>query len=216
MQAKNHIGKESEDNLAQQVVTKYMPYWPMFLLAIILALGTAYIYLRYATPIYEANATLIIKDEKKGNEESKLMESLDQISSKKIVENEIEVIQSRKLMLDVVNKLGLYAPISAQGDIKTNSAYHTSPIAIVAPNPDSLKGYGKIKLNFDKNNTEVILNDTFNYPINQVVTTPYGRLEFLPNKNYVKPGNPAKGFYFSLINPRDLVPRLLFKGRAHQ
>ncbi len=209
MQAKNHIGKESEDNLAQQVVTKYMPYWPMFLLAIILALGTAYIYLRYATPIYEANATLIIKDEKKGNEESKLMESLDQISSKKIVENEIEVIQSRKLMLDVVNKLGLYAPISAQGDIKTNSAYHTSPIAIVAPNPDSLKGYGKIKLNFDKNNTEVILNDTFNYPINQVVTTPYGRLEFLPNKNYVKPGNPAKGFYFSLINPRDLVPRLL-------
>ena len=37
--------------------------------------------------------TIIIKDEKKGNEDSKIMESLDIISSKKIVENEIEIIQ---------------------------------------------------------------------------------------------------------------------------
>jgi tyrosine-protein kinase Etk/Wzc len=209
MQTKTHISESNEENLAQQVVTKYLPYWPMFLLAIILAVGVAYSYLRYATPIYEANATLIIKDEKKGNEESKLMESLDQISSKKIVENEIEVIQSRKIMADVVKRLGLYAPVYAQEDIKTTSAYLTSPIAILATAPDSLKGYEKIKLSFDKNNTEVILNDTFRYAINQVVTTPYGRLEFQPNKKYEKPGKPVKGFYFSLINPRDLVPGLL-------
>lgn len=209
MQMKKHIIDENEESLAQQVVTKYLPYWPMFLLAIFLGLGIAYAYLRYATPIYEANATLIIKDEKKGNEESKLMESLDQISSKKIVENEIEVIQSRKIMADVVKRLGLYAPVYAQGDIKTTSAYLTSPIAILATAPDSLKRYEKIKLSFDKNNTEVILNDTFRYSINQVVTTPYGRLEFQPNKKYEKPGKPVKGFYFSLINPRDLVPGLL-------
>jgi capsular exopolysaccharide synthesis family protein len=209
MQMKKHIIDENEESLAQQVVTKYLPYWPMFLLAIFLGVGIAYAYLRYATPIYEANATLIIKDEKKGNEESKLMESLDQISSKKIVENEIEVIQSRKIMADVVKRLGLYAPVYAQGDIKTTSAYLTSPIAILATAPDSLKKYEKIKLSFDKNNTEVILNDTFRYSINQVVTTPYGRLEFQPNKKYEKPGKPVKGFYFSLINPRDLVPGLL-------
>jgi capsular exopolysaccharide synthesis family protein len=209
MQTKTHISENNEESLAQQVVSKYMPYWPMFLLAILLAVGIAYAYLRYATPIYEANATLIIKDEKKGNEESKLMESLDQISSKKIVENEIEVIQSRKIMADVVKRLGLYAPVYAQGDIKTTSAYLTSPIAILATAPDSLKRYEKIKLSFDKNNTEVILNDTFRYAINQVVTTPYGRLEFQPNKKYEKPARPVKEFYFSLINPRDLVPGLL-------
>ncbi|HEV2832099.1 MAG TPA: Wzz/FepE/Etk N-terminal domain-containing protein, partial [Hanamia sp.] len=209
MQTKKHIIDENEESLAQQVVSKYLPYWPMFLLAIFLAVGIAYVYLRYATPIYEANATLIIKDEKKGNEESKLMESLDQISSKKIVENEIEVIQSRKIMADVVKRLGLYAPVYAQEDIKTTSAYLTSPIAILATAPDSLKRYEKIKLSFDKNNTEVILNDTFRYAINQVVTTPYGRLEFQPNKKYKKPAKPVKGFYFSLINPRDLVPGLL-------
>ncbi len=82
-----------------------------FFLQLAIAVGIAYTYIRYATPIYEATATVIIKDEKKGNEESKLVESLDQISSKKIVENEIEIIQSRKLMEDVVTDIGLYAPI---------------------------------------------------------------------------------------------------------
>ncbi len=96
--SKQGMTEEKEDSIKQQVVSKYLPYWPVFLLAMLLALSLSYVYLRYATPIYEANATLIIKDEKKGNEESKLVESLDQISSKKIVENEIEIIQSRKLM----------------------------------------------------------------------------------------------------------------------
>ena len=206
---KNRMAEENEENIAQQMFSKYLPYWPMFLLAILLAAGAAYAYIRYATPIYEATATLIIKDEKKGNEESKLMESLDQISSKKIVENEIEVIQSRKLMSDVVNKLGLYAPVSEQGDIKTTSAYLTSPVSIQAAAPDSLTEFKKIKLDFDKNNKEVILNDKYKYPLNQIVTTPFGRLEFLPNKNYEKPDKPVKQLYFSLINPRDLAPGLL-------
>jgi tyrosine-protein kinase Etk/Wzc len=206
---KHRMTEEKEENLFSQILSKYLPYWPLFLLALLLAVGSAYAYLKYAIPIYEANATLIIKDEKKGNEESKFMESLDQISSKKIVENEIEVIQSRKLMADVVNKLALYAPISQQGEIKTTSAYLTSPVTIRAASPDSLTGFKKIKLNIDKNNQEVILNDTFNYPLNQIVTTPYGRLQFLPNKNYEKPKQPVKQYYFALINPRNIVPGLL-------
>ena len=73
----------------QQLVTKYLPYWPLFLLFAVLASAAAFVYLRYyTTPIYQASAVLIIKDEKKGNEDSKLTESLDMISSKKIVENE--------------------------------------------------------------------------------------------------------------------------------
>ena len=74
---RNRIKEEKEDNLLQQFVSKYVPYWPLFLLSVIIGIGLASIYLRYVVPIYEATATLIIKDEKKGNEESKLVESLD-------------------------------------------------------------------------------------------------------------------------------------------
>ena len=123
--------KEKKDNVFKQFASKYVPYWPLFLLAILIAIGVAYTYIHFATPIYEATATVIIKDEKKGNEESKLVESLDQISSKKIVENEIEIIQSRKLMENVISQLGLYAPIYQKGDVHDMLAYTTSPVSLL-------------------------------------------------------------------------------------
>lgn len=212
MQRKKYISEEKEDNLIQQTVSKFLPYWPMFLIAIILGIATAYIYLRYTIPVYEATATLIIKDEKKGNEESKLMESLDQISSKKIVENEIEVIQSRKLMTNVVETLGLYAPIFEKGEINNLSAYTISPVSIKSPTPDSLTPTGanaEVFLNYDSLTKKVLLNNKQEYPLNQVVNTLYGKLIFQENKNYHPSQKPNKQLYFVLIKPRYLVPELL-------
>lgn len=212
MQRKKYISERKEDNLIHQVVSKYLPYWPMFLTAILLGVAVAQVYLRYTIPIYEATATLIVKDEKKGNEESKLMESLDQISSKKIVENEIEVIQSRRLMNDVVTNLGLYAPIYDKGEIKTLSAYSISPVVVRVPNPDSLIPTGvneKVQISFDEQSQKVILNGTNSYPLNEVVKTAYGSLIFLKNKYYQKPETPAKQLYFVLVQPRYIVPGIL-------
>ncbi len=206
---KRKIVDEHEEGLLQQLASKYFPYWPMFLLAILVAAGVAFFYLRYATPIYEATASILIKDEKKGNEDSKMVESLDLISSKKIVENEIEVIQSRSLMDDVVKKLYLYASIIEKGDIKNNSAYLSSPLTISAENPDSIVESKMIKLDINTKDSQVVLNNKYRYPMNKVVLTPFGQLEFLPNKNFEKSDRPLKQLYFSLSNPRDVDPALL-------
>ncbi len=204
-----NLADQPDENLIQQLITKYLPYWPVFLLTMAFAIGLAYTYINFTIPIYEANATLIIKDEKKGNEDSKLTESLDQISSKKTVENEVEVIQSRKLMYDVVKNLGLYAPIYEQGKFKSISAYIKSPVVIQAMNPDSFAGSKKIKLNYDKGNNQVILNDKYKYPLNQIVTTPFGQLKFLPNKNYEDLDQPIKPLFCYLLNPKTVVPVIL-------
>jgi tyrosine-protein kinase Etk/Wzc len=212
MQISNHNMKEEiEESLLQQIVTKYLPYWPLFLTAIVVALGIAYAYLHYAIPVYEANATIIIKDEKKGNEDSKLMESLDQISSKKIVENEIEIIQSRTLMTKVVKALALYAPVYEEGKIHTISAYTLSPITIESPYPDSLratKANSRIKFSYNKTNQTVLLNNKYSYPINQIVNTPFGTLQFVPNKYFDVSDTMKHQFYFSLANPRDVAQDL--------
>ena len=156
------LAEERKENLSQQLVSKFLPYWPLLLLFSVIFLIGAYFYLRYyTTPVYEAKATLIIKDEKKGNEDSKLTESLDMISSKKIVENEIEVIQSRKLMEKVVKMNLLYAPVFEQGKVKVLSAYTISPVMIEAKNPDSLKEVAGINLSFDKKSHTVLLNNKF-------------------------------------------------------
>ena len=68
-------------------------------------------YLKFALPKYQATASLIIKDEKKGNDDSRLMESLNLIGSKKIIENEIEVLKSRPVIETVIKKMHLYAEV---------------------------------------------------------------------------------------------------------
>ncbi len=208
--------EEQEENLLQQTITKYLPYWPMFICAVIIGLGIAFFYLRYTIPIYEATATLIIKDEKKGNEDSKLMESLDQISSKKIVENEIEILQSRTLMINVVKQLGLYAPVYVKGKVHAISAYTLSPIAIKSPNPDSVSEHEKINFSYDKSNQTITLNGKNTYPLNQYVSTPYGLLKFEPNKYYSPDDTITQNLYFSLYRPKDVALSLLGSLKADE
>jgi tyrosine-protein kinase Etk/Wzc len=218
MQTNKHkMAEENEESLIQQLASKYLPYWPMFLLALIVAVGIAFAYLLYATPIYKATASILINDEMKGNKESKMAESLDPISSTVIVENEIEILQSYTLMVNTAKALHLYAPVFEKGLLKKKSAYTASPVIIEVPNPDSIKEfddpdsikrYNKIYFSYDDNTQTVVLDNLYRYSYNQLVNTPYGELKFVPNRYYKKPVKPVKQLYFALINPRDLVPDL--------
>ena len=119
-----------DDNILNQVIFRFVPYWPLFILLMVLGGAGGFIYLRYAIPVYETSATVLIKDEKKGLDDSKIMESLNIFSSNNIVENEMEVLQSRSLMNGVVDKLHLYAPVFSEGHVRSVSAYTSSPIII--------------------------------------------------------------------------------------
>jgi len=209
--SKNIMVEEKETNMGQQLMAKYLPYWPLFVLYALLSVAAAYVYLRYATPIYEASATLIIKDERRGgSEDSKLLESLDLIASKKTIENEIEVLKSRALMEKVVKSLLLYAPVSQEGKLKPGDAYLLSPIMVEAQNPDSIQGVEKIDFSYDKNSQVVLLNNKDKYPINQFVSTSYGMLKFMPNKyKYASLNSGKKQFYFSLDEPQNVAAGLI-------
>src|SRR6478609_6868430 len=113
---------ESNNNFLANVVFRYLPYWPLFLLLLILAGAGSWLYLRFQTPLYESTARLMIKDEKKGSENTKALDDLNAISTKKIVENEVEVIQSRTLLNNVIKSLKLYAPVYEEGRFRTASA----------------------------------------------------------------------------------------------
>src|ERR1700755_2865505 len=108
---KNGLEMGSKETSAAQLWNRYVSYWPWFVFLLLLAIGGAFLYLRYAIPQYESTARLLIKDEKKGVEDSKGLESLNLISTKKILENEMEVLQSRTLLKEVVQNLNLYAPV---------------------------------------------------------------------------------------------------------
>lgn len=199
---------QKEENLVTQLISRYISFWPLFIISAVLAIGLAYVYLRYTTPLYEATATLILKDEKKGAEDSKLMESLNMISTKKIIENEIEVLQSRSLVDNVVKALHLYAPVSYEGKIKAQTAYLASPVNIELANPDDLVEVNKVHFRYDKATGDIYLNSKRAGKIDEWLNTDYGRLRFTINKRY-KPSELNKPLYFSLVDVQVITKNII-------
>jgi len=159
-----------------------------------------------ALPKYEATAVLLVKDEKKGYDESQMIEDLNVFGTKKIVENELEVMQSRSLMKEVVKTLGLYAPVLMKSKIKTLSAYTTSPVSVLIKEPDKINEIEAVYFTYDSIDKFVKINAN-KYTLDQWVKTPYGELKFSVN-NHLKQvtNNPL---FFSLIPPKKVVNSLL-------
>jgi hypothetical protein len=95
MEKKQPIATDADnENFFQHLAIKYLPYWPFFAVLFLFSLALAFVYLQYTVPVYESSASILIKDEKKGQEDSKMEELLNLFNTKKIVENELEIIRS--------------------------------------------------------------------------------------------------------------------------
>ncbi len=200
---KKSTGDTKEPNILNQIWFKYFPYWPLFVILLAIVLPGAWLYVKYkTTPMYEATATILIKDEKKGQDDSKMMEQINQLNSKKIIENEIEVIKSRELMYQVVKNRHLYAQFFQKGKIRFVCAYTTSPVTIEAKNPDSLRSSGEVFFTVDDAKTKITIGNTV-YALNEWVNTPYGILKFIP-QSIVRTSKPDP-FYFVLENPQGIA-----------
>lgn len=108
-----HGGQQEEQVNVQEILFHYLIHWPWFVVSVIICVAIAWGYLRLATPIYNISATVLIKDEKKGGGASMSSElermGLDGfVSSSNNVDNEIEVLRSKSLAMEVVNRLGLF------------------------------------------------------------------------------------------------------------
>ena len=107
--------------------------WQWFLLSLIIFVCGALIYLRYADPVYRVSARMLIKDEsKKKNADQMLagVEDLGFLSNSTGINNEVEVLQSRILLRDVVKDLKLYTEYRREGRIKDVIVYNTQPVII--------------------------------------------------------------------------------------
>jgi len=204
MEKSNHITLEKENNGFQQLLTKYIPYWPLFLFLLLVSGAALYFYLKYTVPIYETTASVLIKDETKGQEDSKMEEMLNVFGTKKIVENELEIFHSNSLISSVVKTLNLYAPLYEEKGwrgLSTTSAYLTSPIIVEVPNPNDIEETRKIYFTYSGTDSSVVI-DNNKYPLNQWVTTEWGTLRFSPNPHFYsypkKSAGPVR-FYFNLI-----------------
>jgi uncharacterized protein involved in exopolysaccharide biosynthesis len=105
---------ELENLSIKDMFFKYVRFLPVFLLSLAFALFGAWIYLRYATPIYRASGTIEIKnDEQSAAMGDPRFNQLAFNPGTDNIQNEIEVLRSKPLMERVVNALNLQVDYNA-------------------------------------------------------------------------------------------------------
>jgi tyrosine-protein kinase Etk/Wzc len=131
----NLMAAQEEEKTSFDFATIYTTLilnWKWFLLSLIICLGTAAIYLRYKTPIYQASAKLLIKDSDQNNSRRSMMQSatLGLISNSNGIDNEMEILTSHSLAQQSVRDLKLYVNYYTVGKVKDQLMYKTQPINV--------------------------------------------------------------------------------------
>jgi capsular exopolysaccharide synthesis family protein len=198
--------EEKGQDLFSYLLYRFAPYWPLFILLMLVSAAGGWLYLQHASPLYDAEATILLKDEKKGVDDAKILEALNIYNTTKIVENEMEVIRSRALMMNVVKKLDLFASIYEKGNLRDNIAYSSSPIVVDARNPTALAKSDKIEFYYDKRNKTVHI-DGKQFALDRWYKTPYGELSFEENPELTTPTD--KELYFVLDNPESVTSAMV-------
>lgn len=207
----NNSGSQSDSSknivTLNQLWQRYITYWPLFIILIILAIACANFYTWYAIPVYESNTRILINDEKKGAEDSKEREVFNTLNTKKIIENEMEVIQSRTLIDNVSKKLYLNVPVFQKDRFQNISAYNTSPIKIESN--DSVFSEHPQEIIFSVNkDVSVISIEGKEYGVNTWVKTAHGNLKFIRNNRYTGTVPTRNEWMFTVVDPKKITKNI--------
>lgn len=133
--------EDSEDINLKSILLKYLKYWYLFGIGLVLCIGLAFLYLFISTPQYKIQSTLLIKDDKKGPSMSgdDMFGGLDIFGSSKNVDNEIEVLKSKSLMLRVLKELSFETTYYEKGWLRNREIYGSQlPFKVIANSLDSI------------------------------------------------------------------------------
>lgn len=203
-----------EQNLdIREIIKPYIYRWYWFIIGGILALIAAWFFLRYSIPVYSSESTLLIKEVKKsasGQPEMSVISELGGIGGMgtNSIDNEIEILKSKKLMLSVVRELALEASIYSKGKLKETELYKdSSPFFIRFINEKNKAVYPSKDVTAKILGEELILESesfkkSLKLPFNKAVSLPFGVVMFQKNPNFkgLKSENVYKLQFMSGIN----------------
>ena len=119
----------------QKVFAHLVLNWQWYLLSLFICMSAAYIYLRYAQPIYQVSARMLVKDEEKNTRTSirqilPNMEDFGIMNNSSGFDNEIEILQSPVTVHDAVKRLKLYTEYRIDGHIMKQLLYTNQPVSV--------------------------------------------------------------------------------------
>lgn len=120
---------EAQDFDLKQFLFRYLRYWYVFVVAVIIALGAAWFYNWYAQPVFAISSKVLIKDEISSPAHA-IMQDLEMTSKNKNLENEIEILRSHRMVGKALEQLEFEVSYNLVGNIKTSEIYTDCPFRI--------------------------------------------------------------------------------------
>jgi tyrosine-protein kinase Etk/Wzc len=170
-------------------------YWYIFPITVIVMLSAAFVYLKFAQPVYEIKATLLINQDKTTDTQPQqsVLDKIDLPSSSDITENEIAKLKSIDLIREVITKLQLATIYKTKIDDVPHDLYSALPFKFlyVKPNKDAGDGPHTIKVVVNNNNSFTYLNadgGLVKYSFSAPVSTEIGTWKLEPSpltKRYI-------------------------------
>ena len=184
----NESDLQEEDSLSQsqqlqKLLFRILPFWPFILLALIVGFFGAKIYLRYTTKIYAVKARVIVNDDSQ-QKTANLVDivQLDTRNMSTETEKEMEIMQSRNLLVQLATNLQLNVHYGSKGYIKSGQNYKNLPFQLQLENPDSLTSSfsGDVEVVNDKIRFNQVL-----YPCDTFLNTHFGKIKWHINPQNV-------------------------------
>ena len=205
--------QEQEEKSAidfQLIYTNLILNWKWFVLSLIVCLGLGYLYLRYATPAYQASTKVLIKDDddskRRGSLGSSMIQSaanLGFMSNSNGIDNEIEILSAHDLAQLAVHDMKIYVNYYHKSAFKDPLVYKEQEVSVDLDLPHLKKLNAPIKLSIEKEGTKYHVKGTYNLPIDAfsfekeasefektfdrlpaTISTRVGMLTFTPSKIY--------------------------------
>lgn len=145
----NPFQQEEEEGLdLRQYLFLFLGNWYWLALGLALGIAAAWLQLRYATPIYNVKASILINEQReKGLSTDIIAEDLG-LKPTADINNELRVLKSTDLLEEVVDSLGLNITYFAEGNIKTSEMYGDKRRVVLAEIDPVNEAYGR-KLAFE-------------------------------------------------------------------
>lgn len=179
----------------REVLKPYIHRWYWFIVGLVLAVLIAWFFLRYSIPEYSTESTLLIKEVKKSASSQPEMSVISELGGiggmgTNSVDNEIEILKSKKLMLSVVKELALETGVYSKGNIKETELYQeSSPFFVRIISEQNKAEYPKNEVTVKIIGNKIIIkSEDFKKEIqasfNTALTMPFGVVMFQKNPKF--------------------------------
>ena len=185
---------QEKDINIRELIKPYLDRWLWFVVGAFLALLGGYLFIKLSTPIYRTETTILVKDAKNNKlpEGASGIFDLSGIGGMNVnsIENEIEILKSKKLIEQVVKDLGLTAEVYQEAAFTKKELYKdTSPVIInvIGEKKDASDEQKKLDILLEIKGSELILSSD---KMPDVIRTTYNKTISLPNANIIIQKNP--------------------------